>query len=670
MRGQSGCEAIACVIYAAKSTEDRRGSIPDQLQECRGIIEADATRTVAGTYSDEAFSAFHRSRGPGLVDAMQHVGELAHERGEAELWALHSDRLARGDGRSARHAVEIALWGLKRDVKIRTVQDPDTFRDLLYAVVTGQRNHEDSRRRGLASAAGRRRAVERGDYTGANPDGYRRVIEVDENGTIKRRLDIDPARREVIEMIFRLALRGKHTGEIARAVSEAGWLTKPLLKWQRPKPWTIHGVRSVLTNPRHAGLAATKGEVVGSGNWPAYITERQHRRIVSQLARRPSKKGPRPLEPYLLAHLAQCGRCGSTMHCHTGVVREDGTFARRYICSGHHQHRHAGRCQMRPIDADVVEAMFVSTIRSLLFDGTEEIEPAPPHDAAGGSWPDSPERERVLQAVLAGDDPQIDAALEELLRRMSPEVAMLRRIAVSGRNTRQLEAAQRFEAWASTERTGRTEASRAEARTLNRVLRTWFSGVTLALDARSVVIVAHHQSASGAGDSPGRGEAQFDRREWMRWSPVAQRTHRIYAEWEDAEIVGALQAWADAHGHAPRASDWFRGAPTHPSSATVRRHFRNWRRALKRAGLRSSTEPRRDRWDEAEIVKALRSWTAQNGCPPSRSDWIRGGPDRPCKTTVYNHFGSWQAALEAAGLEAVTDQASALAPQRHRSPRP
>src|SRR5262249_33169913 len=99
-----------CVIYAAKSTEDRRGSIPDQLRECREAIGSDPAGEVAEDYSDEQFSAFGRSRGPGLVDAMQHVEDLAREHGKAELWAQHSDRLARGDGRLARHAFEIALW--------------------------------------------------------------------------------------------------------------------------------------------------------------------------------------------------------------------------------------------------------------------------------------------------------------------------------------------------------------------------------------------------------------------------------------------------------------------------------------------------------------------------------------------------------------------------------
>jgi hypothetical protein len=49
----------------------------------------------------------------------------------------HSDRIARGAGKTARHVVEVALWAGKADVTIRSLQDGDTFRDLLYAVVTG-----------------------------------------------------------------------------------------------------------------------------------------------------------------------------------------------------------------------------------------------------------------------------------------------------------------------------------------------------------------------------------------------------------------------------------------------------------------------------------------------------------------------------------------------------
>ena len=56
--------AASCVIYAATSTEDRRGSIPVQLAECRATIATLPHRTVAG----------------------EHAADLAELRGAAELW--------------------------------------------------------------------------------------------------------------------------------------------------------------------------------------------------------------------------------------------------------------------------------------------------------------------------------------------------------------------------------------------------------------------------------------------------------------------------------------------------------------------------------------------------------------------------------------------------------
>jgi len=335
---------IHCVLYAAKSTEDLRGSIPGQLRDCRETVARATDRIISGEYSDEACSAYNGDRGPGLVDALRHAEELARLHGTAELWAQHSDRLARGDGRTARHAVEIALWALKREVRVRTIQDPDTFRDLLYAVVTGQRNHEDSRRKGLASAAGRRRAVERGEYTGIKADGYSLAISI-EDGKVIRRLQLDPERQPAIELLFRLGLRGKTSGAIARALNEAGWRTKPRLKSRQPEPWNSSGVLQVLHNPRYAGLAATKGELVGDGHWPAYITIRQHQRLQRLIAERWRRhRKRRHNEAFLLSRIARCGRCGQPLHCHTGLVRADGTSSRRYICRSHWRDRHAQRC--------------------------------------------------------------------------------------------------------------------------------------------------------------------------------------------------------------------------------------------------------------------------------------------------------------------------------------
>jgi resolvase-like protein len=108
-------DAISCIAYAAKSTQDKRGSISGQLAECRALIADRAGCSLAAEYVDEAFSAYSGNRGPGLAEAMQHAEDLAAEHGRAELWAQHSDRLARGDGQAARHTVEVALWALKHD---------------------------------------------------------------------------------------------------------------------------------------------------------------------------------------------------------------------------------------------------------------------------------------------------------------------------------------------------------------------------------------------------------------------------------------------------------------------------------------------------------------------------------------------------------------------------
>jgi hypothetical protein len=582
---------------------------------------------------------------------MEHVAELAGEHVGAELWALHSDRLARGDGRSARHAVEVALWALKREIKVRTVEDPDTFRDLLYAVVTGQRNHEDSRRKGLAVAAGRKRGVARGDFTGAKPDGYRRAIDLDQHGTINRRLEIDPARQPLIAKIFQMALAGRGTGEITRAVGNEGWLTKPMRRSQQPKPWTTQGVREVLMNPRYAGLAMHHAEVLARGHWPSYITERQHHRIKARLKRRRPGVGPTRREVYILARLASCARCGSPMHCLTGALRNDGTFARRYVCRSQHWHRHSGRCPAPRIDADVVEAMFISVIGSFLLAGAEKaIEPAPGAPVTARSWADSSERERVLEALLGGSDQQIDAALEAVLTRASPEAAMLQRIAITSHSARQVQLARRFGTWASSERVGRTDATRTEARKLNGLLRAWFSTVELMMDGKSVVILAHRRAASGAGDSGGSAEARFDRREWVRWSPAGRGVHGSCISWDDSEIIGALQAWVDAHGCVPRARDWDTRGSYYPTSDTVCRRFGSWPQALIRAGLSPSVAPTRSRWSDAEILTALQGWAIKHGRAPSCPEWGHASLSRPGTSTVANHFGTWRKGLEAAGL--------------------
>lgn len=105
------------VLYAAKSTEDVHGSIATQLADCRELAEAEGY-DVVDAFSDTSASAYKGNRGPGLEAAMRYCEEK-----RAALVVQHSDRLARGDGRTSRHLVEYALRAKKHDITIYSVQD-------------------------------------------------------------------------------------------------------------------------------------------------------------------------------------------------------------------------------------------------------------------------------------------------------------------------------------------------------------------------------------------------------------------------------------------------------------------------------------------------------------------------------------------------------------------
>lgn len=361
---------IACVVYAAKSTEDLRGSIPTQLADCRAAAEAQGSRVVA-EYNDEAASAYSGDRGPGLRAAMEHAERLAAEHGSAELYVQHSDRAARGDGKTARHVVEIALWGMKAGVVVRSVQDPDTFRDLLYAVVTGQRNHEDSARKSKAVASGLRRAAERGEWAGGIlADGYRVLRSVDDHGRVSRRVDVDPDRAPIYRLMFDLALRGYADRAIVLELDRHGYRTAPRKAGAPPRPFDANRVRQTLATPFYAGLATYRGEVVGTGSWPAYVELAQFRELRHQRAQRARvehREVGRPPEGYVLARLAVCGTCGARMDVVTSRhLRTDGSRARRYVCRAHRERPQD--CAAQPIDGTVVDRGFVANLEHFVGD--------------------------------------------------------------------------------------------------------------------------------------------------------------------------------------------------------------------------------------------------------------------------------------------------------------
>ena len=120
-------------------------------------------------------------------------------------------------------------------------------------------------------------------------------------------------------------------------------------------------------------------------------------------------------------------------------------------------------------------------------------------------------------------------------------------------------------------------------------------------------------------------------------------------DWSADDIIGSLQACAEDVGESPslqRYADW--RDETHPSRATAKRHFGTWNGAKRAAGLDIPTH----RWSEDDIITSLQACADDLGESPTirqYSEWRDG--DHPSWETAERHFGSWNDAKRAAGLD-------------------
>ena len=123
------------------------------------------------------------------------------------------------------------------------------------------------------------------------------------------------------------------------------------------------------------------------------------------------------------------------------------------------------------------------------------------------------------------------------------------------------------------------------------------------------------------------------------------------------EILQRLREWAEQTGAAPRLSDWApsaRGSPNRyereyphwPPASSATAAFGSWRAMLRAADLRAH---QREAWTRQDILDALTDGAVRFGRTPTIA--LAQRDERlPSTQTVSRHFGTWNAALLAAGL--------------------
>lgn len=331
---------MKAVVYAAKSTEDKHGSIPTQLEDCRKMAEREGWE-IAGEFSDEGFSAYSGNRGPGLEEAKALAVQRASEYGEAVLVAQHTDRLARGAGDTpdaADHLVEVLSWANRNRVSLRTVQDDflgDPRMALLMAAVQGQRNTEDSRRKSESVKAGMKRRAERGEFSGPRPYGY-------EYGPDKR-LQPLPHEAEIVRRIWAEHAAGQSTTAIARHL-EADRV--PTMKGTGV--WRQSTVNGIVKNLVYVGKVPYRGGYL-PGHHEPIVDATTAAKVAALIAARPQANRGRPTKGNHLFRggLLRC-ECGGPM-----VPRTRGGYE-LYYCDNRWK-REPGFCNMKTVRRAVVD---------------------------------------------------------------------------------------------------------------------------------------------------------------------------------------------------------------------------------------------------------------------------------------------------------------------------
>jgi hypothetical protein len=111
------------------------------------------------------------------------------------------------------------------------------------------------------------------------------------------------------------------------------------------------------------------------------------------------------------------------------------------------------------------------------------------------------------------------------------------------------------------------------------------------------------------------------------------------------EVLDAITAWTRETGKPPTQADW----PSLNGAVWPSYMTVTTHFGSWRAALEAAGyRPNRRLWSREEIVDALRTWTTDHGRPPRQRELVYGATGLPTAHTIRRRFGSLAAALDAA----------------------
>ncbi len=123
-------------------------------------------------------------------------------------------------------------------------------------------------------------------------------------------------------------------------------------------------------------------------------------------------------------------------------------------------------------------------------------------------------------------------------------------------------------------------------------------------------------------------------------------------KYSDNELLEYLKRFNDEKGRPPTEKD-FENNPEYPGSKTYQIRFGSWNNALDIAGLLDKRKRQtRENYSYNELLERLRKFEREEGRPPKAEDF-KNNPKYPGLSTYIKRFGSWNDALQMAGLHTV-----------------